>query len=174
MVWFFRNGRRQAERERRENLALWQQQWVKWEKENPFIFQQYIVYIYFKKWISGWDNSKNICINKWIRILYDYGISWKCDVEWKRSQGLLVRQMGPFTTLRSYCIRKDNRLHNSYSQSLQKCIIVFIFLFYRSPKSISVLLYIHYLHKGPLGGRENFGRICKGISGTSCGGIRKF
>lgn len=42
----------------------------------------------------------------------------------------------------------------------------------RSPQGVSVLLYVHHLHKGALGGRAHPGRVRAGVPRASCRWVR--
>ena len=64
------------------------------------------------------------------------------------------------------------------THSYLTCYLVSVFtlllLCFRSEESLSVLLHLHHVHQGSVGWREDIGRLCSRIQGSSSRGIRKW
>ena len=53
-------------------------------------------------------------------------------------------------------------------------VFTLLLLCFRSEESLSVLLHLHHFHQGSVGWREDIGRLCSRIQGSSGRGIRKW
>ena len=75
-----------------------------------------------------------------------------------------------FWKKRRYLLRDTHSYLTCYLVS----VFTLLLLCFRSEESLSVLLHLHHVHQGSVGWREDIGRLCSRIQGSSSRGIRKW